>query len=192
MSAAEHSRDDAEPPSRLLSSRFTVSFSIDEAVDASSVPPREKITTWVEHAIAGIPTTDKKPAHFDVSVSVVDEATIQSLNSEYRSNNKPTNVLSFPSGMPLLDADSDAGTDELGFQALGDIVVCQSVIVHEAHEQNKTIEHHFAHMLVHSVLHLFGYDHQVEHEANLMEALEIQLLSNLSIPNPYQLSFQSS
>ncbi len=187
MSAAEHSRDDAEPPSRHSSTRFTVSISIDDAVDKATVPHFEKITAWTEHAILGIPIFDKKDTHYEVSVAVVDESTIQSLNSEYRSKNQPTNVLSFPSDMPQL-----AGNEgELGFQALGDIVVCHAVILQEALAQEKSTEHHFAHMLVHSVLHLAGYDHEVEEEASRMEALEIQLLSDLSIPNPYQLSFQS-
>jgi len=144
MSAAEHSRDDAEPPSR--------------------------------------------PTHFEVSVSVVDEAAIQALNLEYRFKDQPTNVLSFPSGMPLFSTNPD----EMPYQVLGDVVVCQSVITREASEHNKSTEHHFIHMLVHSLLHLFHYDHETESDAAVMEALEIQLLAELSIPNPYQLSFQNT
>lgn len=186
MSAAEHSRDDAEPPSRL-SHIYSVSITIDDAVDESSVPPSEHITAWIEHVILGVEAEDNKPTHFEVSVSVVDESAIQALNRDFRSTNKPTNVLSFPSGMPVLA--TDAG--EPAYKALGDVVVCLPVIVKEAAEQRKTAEHHFAHMLVHSVLHLFGYDHEAEEDANAMEALEIQLLRELSIPNPYQLSFQN-
>ena len=84
-----------------------------------------------------------------------------------------------------------AEAGDTSFQTLGDIVVCQPVIVQEAEAQNKSTQHHFAHMIVHSVLHLFGYDHETEEDALAMEALEIQLLDQLSIPNPYQLSFQN-
>jgi len=185
MSAAEYSRDDSEPPSRPLS-QYSVSISIDDALDSSTVPPSEQINAWVEHVIPSVPANEQKAIHFDVSVSVVDENAMQTLNREYRSKDKPTNVLSFPSGMPLMAAEPG----NLSFQALGDIVICQPVMVSEAIEQNKPIEHHFAHMLVHSVLHLFGYDHETQAEAETMEALEIKMLSELSIPNPYQLSFQ--
>lgn len=184
MSAAEQSRDDAEPPSRL-SNLYSVSVTIDDAVDETSVPPSEQITAWIEHVILGV-EQDNNPIHYEVSVSVVDERAIQALNHKFRSNNKPTNVLSFQSAMPVLET----AAHEPNYQALGDVVVCQSVIIKEAAEQHKTLEHHFAHMLVHSVLHLFGHDHEVEDDASAMEALEIQLLSDLSIPNPYQLSFQ--
>jgi len=163
MSAAEYSRDDSEPPSRPLS-QYSVSISIDDALDSSTVPPSEQINAWVEHVIPSVPANEQKAIHFDVSVY----------------------VLSFPSGMPLMAAEPG----DLSFQALGDIVICQPVIVSEAIEQNKPLEHHFAHMLVHSVLHLFGYDHETQAEAKTMEALEIKMLSELSIPNPYQLSFQ--
>jgi len=182
MSASELSRDDAEPPSRSL---LTIDLSIADDIDASAVPTLEQLRLWVEHTLSASRHT---PSHtlFELSLSVLDSAAIQALNLEYRNKNAPTNVLSFPSDMPALPADHTAPV----LQALGDIVVCQSVVAQEASEQGKPLQHHWAHMVVHSVLHLLGYDHIQSDEAHTMEALEVQVLAELSIPNPYQVSFQ--
>ena len=120
--------------------------------------------------------------HYELSLSVVDAPAIQTLNRDYRDKDAPTNVLSFPSGMPLMPAIEDARATRV----LGDIVICQSVIAYEAEVQAKSIQHHWAHMIVHSVLHLFGHDHIQPDEALAMEALEIKLLDRLSVSNPYQ------
>lgn len=111
-----------------------------------------------------------------VLVRIVDETQSAELNQQYRKKTGPTNVLSFPFETP----------PEIPDDHLGDLVICAPVIVAEAKEQEKREADHWAHMLVHGVLHLQGYDHLTETEAEEMEALEIQLLSRLDITNPYK------
>lgn len=105
-----------------------------------------------------------------LSILLTNDDHIQQLNRDFRNKDKPTNVLSFPDG-----------EDDY----LGDIAVAFETIKREAEEQNKTIHHHFIHMLVHGVLHLKGYDHESDEEAEEMEALEIKILADMGIKNPY-------
>lgn len=117
----------------------------------------------------------------EIGVACVDLAESQQLNLQYREKDKPTNVLSFPSDipeevLPMLDA-----------FPLGDLVICIPVVLQEAVEQKKTAQEHFAHLLVHGVLHLLGYDHETsDEEAEEMEGLEVEILAKLNIDNPYQ------
>lgn len=117
----------------------------------------------------------------EIGVACVDLEESQQLNLQYREKDKPTNVLSFPSDipeevLPMLDA-----------LPLGDLVICIPVVLQEALEQKKTAQNHFAHLLVHGVLHLLGYDHETSDEdAEEMEGLEIEILAKLNIANPYQ------
>lgn len=111
-----------------------------------------------------------------VLVRIVDETESAELNQQFREKAGPTNVLSFPFETP----------PEIPDNHLGDLVLCAPVIAAEAKEQEKREADHWAHMLVHGVLHLQGYDHLTETEAEEMEALEIHLLSGLGISNPYQ------
>jgi len=101
---------------------------------------------------------------------------VQELNRDYRGKDKPTNVLSFPFEAP-------AG---ITMPLAGDLVICAPVVEQEAADQNKTLESHWAHMVVHGMLHLQGHDHTDDKEAETMEALEIQLLAQLGFANPYQ------
>jgi probable rRNA maturation factor len=110
----------------------------------------------------------------EIAVAIATKAEIQNFNKDYRNLDKPTNVLSFPSGVPTEIAD-----------ILGDIIICFEVVEIEAQEQNKTFENHLIHMLVHGFLHLLGYDHIDEKDATKMENLEIEILSELKIANPY-------
>ena len=118
--------------------------------------------------------------HCEVGLACVDHAESQQLNLNYRQKDKPTNVLSFPADipadiLPMLDA-----------RPLGDLVICIPVVLQEAEQQQKTSQNHFAHLLVHGILHLLGYDHELgEEEAEEMEALEIEILAKLGIGNPY-------
>ena len=106
-----------------------------------------------------------------VSVSIVSPEEIQQLNKQYRNVDKPTNVLSFPNCGDIL----------------GDVVLCNEVITKEAEEQGKTFENHLTHLVIHSILHLLGYDHMSDKEAEKMEALEIEILSKVfNIANPYE------
>lgn len=113
----------------------------------------------------------------EITLRLVDEAEIQSLNKQYRNKNKPTNVLSFPAHIP----------DEVKLEVpfLGDIILCVPVIDREAQEQKKPVLHHWAHMVVHGILHLLNYDHMHEDEAEIMESKEILILNGLNIGNPY-------
>ncbi|EPW3853544.1 rRNA maturation RNase YbeY [Acinetobacter baumannii] len=117
----------------------------------------------------------------EIGIACVDLEESHQLNLQYREKDKPTNVLSFPSDipeevLPMLDA-----------LPLGDLVICIPVVLQEAVEQKKTAQNHFAHLLVHGVLHLLGYDHETSDEdAEEMEGLEIEILAKLNIANPYQ------
>ena len=111
----------------------------------------------------------------EMTVRIVDEDESQTLNATYRDKDKPTNVLSFPFEAP-------PGVE---LPLLGDLVVCKQVVEDEAVEQNKLLSHHWAHMLVHGTLHLLGYDHINDDEAEHMESLEVQILNSLGIDDPY-------
>lgn len=110
-----------------------------------------------------------------MSIAAVNEQAILELNETYRQRPSPTNVLAFPGGEPL------AG----GPVHLGDIVLCAGIIGREAREQHKAIEWHWAHMIIHGMLHLLGHDHQDGEEAATMERLEVRLLASIGIPDPY-------
>jgi probable rRNA maturation factor len=135
------------------------------------LPSDQAISHWVETALQG-----RVPQDTELCVRLVDKPEIQALNLEYRHKDKPTNVLSFPMDLP----------EEIEIPLLGDIVVCAPVVFEEAKAQGKAYEDHFAHMLVHGCLHLLGYDHISDEEAEIMEPLEISILASIEIPNPYQ------
>jgi probable rRNA maturation factor len=116
------------------------------------------------------------------SLRLTSAAEIQQLNKDYRHKDKATNVLSFPMELPK---DIDIGMPE---NILGDIALCVSVINDEAKQQSKSINSHWAHMVVHGMLHLQGYDHVDETEAAEMEQLEINILNKLSFPDPYSVT----
>lgn len=113
-------------------------------------------------------------------IRVVDEKEGRQLNRQFRDKDAATNVLSFPAATPLL-------SEQAAYQAnyLGDIVLCAPVIKREASEQGKTHDAHWAHMLIHGILHLQGYDHLTEAEAADMESREVELLAELGYPDPY-------
>ena len=119
----------------------------------------------------------------EVTIRLVDEGEITQLNRDYRGKDKPTNVLSFPVESDFDFIDQLEG--DAGFNLLGDVIICHSVIVKEAKEQSKKVLDHYAHMVVHGILHLCGYDHQDEQEAEKMETLEVRILAVKQIANPY-------
>lgn len=123
-------------------------------------------------------TLDKRTASTEVTVRIVNTEEMAYLNSTYRHKTGPTNVLSFPFDIPK-------GID-MDIPILGDIVICAEVVNQEAAEQGKTLDAHWAHMIVHGVLHLLGYDHVKESEANIMKALEVDILNKIGFPNPYR------
>ena len=134
-------------------------------------PSTAQFKRWVTTVLK-----NKKPSA-ELTIRIVDKHEITELNATYRQKNKPTNVLSFPFDMPK------ECEDEL--PVLGDIVICAEVIEEEAKAQQKTLEAHWAHMVVHGTLHLLGYDHEQDAEAEIMEAEEIHWLAELGFNNPY-------
>lgn len=138
-------------------------------------PSQEELSNWV--ALARLETT---PAEFEVTIRLVDREESQTLNHSYRSKDKPTNVLSFPFDAPIdLTAEGE-------LTLLGDLVICVPLLAEEAEIANKPIKNHWAHLVIHGILHLQGLDHLEDEEAAAMEALEIQLLAQLGIPDPYR------
>ena len=138
---------------------------------SSHIPSESDIERWVAHILDCNAAADA-----ELSVRIVDEAESQSLNSQYRQKDRPTNVLSFPCELP-------EGVD---VPLLGDIVICAPVVVNEAADQHKNLESHWAHMLIHGTLHLLGYDHIHEEEAEIMESKEIAIMNTLGYPSPYE------
>ena len=120
----------------------------------------------------------------EINILLTDDATLQELNKKHRGRDHPTNVLSFPSLEPsgVFDNKKHEETPVI----LGDIALAFETIQQESLAQNKPFEHHVAHLTVHGVLHLLGFDHEQEEDALMMESLEIKVLSSLMIPNPYQ------
>ena len=120
----------------------------------------------------------------EFSLLFVDNKKISKINNEFRGENKPTNVLSFP--MHVIDCSNFASLETIeGFIMLGDVIFSYEIIEKEANEQNKSFENHFFHLLTHGILHLIGYDHQNDEEADLMEKFEVQILQKFGINSPY-------
>jgi probable rRNA maturation factor len=137
-----------------------------------SCPSLTNFELWANAALAAINHT--KPAAFTLRIAGAVE--VQSLNMQYRNQDKPTNVLSFPADLP----------PELELPDIGDIVICAEIVEQEAFEQKKPLKSHWAHMTVHGILHLLGYDHLEDSEANVMEALETKILTTLGYTAPYE------
>lgn len=113
---------------------------------------------------------------YELSIVLADDAFVQQLNRQYRNIDQPTNVLSF-------SADEE---DEPGIRLLGDVVLAYDTVLQEAQEMGKPVLHHLSHLVVHGILHLLGFDHAAEPEAQQMEAREIAILARLGIADPYQ------
>ena len=142
---------------------------------ASGIPSPDDIRHWVETTLGA--TTPGRNG--DVSVRVVDEDEMRTLNRNFRDQDKVTNVLSFVAGHM-------EGLPPGELPALGDIVVCADVVSREATEQGKAVADHWGHMIVHGTLHLLGHDHVSEPEASAMERLERDILAGLGIADPYK------
>ena len=123
--------------------------------------------------------TDLDKGKSELLIRIVDKAEIQDLNNRYRHKNSSTNVLSFPSEIPVKI------NEAIGETILGDVVICTEVVREEAEKQNKTFDNHLIHIAVHGTLHLLGYDHIKNDDAETMEAMEVKILSGLEIKNPY-------
>lgn len=144
-----------------------LSLSVQYASAASGIPTRSRFRRWAQKALLR-----------DVSLTlrVVDEAEGRELNKAYRGKDYPTNVLTFV-------YDEEIAPDEMIY---GDVVICAPVVEREAQEQGKALIAHYAHMTIHALLHLQGYDHEADDEAAEMEALESRLMLELRYSDPYQ------
>jgi probable rRNA maturation factor len=139
------------------------------AFDAAGLPGVRQLNRWITAAAPSLQEAE-------VVVRIVGEAESAQLNRRYRRRGGPTNVLSF-----RFEAPAHAEVN-----LLGDLVICAPVIAREAREQGKCEAAHWAHMVVHGMLHLQGYDHKTQAQAREMEGLEIEIMASLGYPNPYQ------
>ncbi len=158
----------------------TVQFALRQR---SGIPHPNALRRWAvaafEAAVSERASSLRSPApSLSLTIRIVGTAESRRLNRSWRGKDKPTNVLSFPS-VPA------ASSLQPPAFVLGDLVICAPVVAREAREQKKTSQAHWAHMVVHGVLHLLGYDHEIDRDADLMEAREMTLLANLGYSNPY-------
>jgi probable rRNA maturation factor len=146
------------------------SVEIQTIFESAGQPSEAQIQLWVNTAL------EEFEQDTEIVVRIVDESESAELNEQYRHKQGPTNILSFPVEIP----------EGIDLNLLGDLVICAPVLEKEAQQQNKLLAHHWAHIIMHGVLHLLGYDHLDDEQAEEMESKEIALLQQLNIPNPYQ------
>lgn len=147
---------------------MTIDLDIQNASEFEPVPRQEQFALWVEAALQG-------KDDIELTLRLVDKSESRELNARFRGKDQPTNVLSFPAELP----------PGIHIPLLGDIVICAPLVEEEAQAQDKHLQEHWAHLVIHGVLHLLGYDHQVEQDAIEMERVEVELLASLGIGNPY-------
>ena len=148
---------------------------IQVAEEAADVPEPPQLSAWADAALDAV----DRPGSA-ITVRVVGEAEGRALNRDFRGRDHATNVLSFP--FPEVPPEAIA---ELGAPYVGDLAVCAPIVAREADEQGKPLHAHWAHMVVHGVLHLAGHDHAEPAQAERMEALERRILARLGFPDPY-------
>ena len=137
------------------------------------LPEQAQLEQWVKAAV--LAASDKPRDEAELTVRIVNSEESQQLNYQYRNKNKHTNVLSFPFQNP----------PGITLPLLGDLIICKEVVEKEAKEQQKLLTSHWAHMLIHGTLHLLGYDHINDDEAETMERIETTLMIELGFSDPY-------
>jgi probable rRNA maturation factor len=150
-----------------------LSLDVQRASRRRDLPSDTLLRRWARAAL--LHDSDHAEGRAELTIRIVNDSESQMLNRDYRGKDKPTNVLSFPFEAPV----------DVSNHYLGDLAICANVVASEAVEQDKLLNHHWAHMVVHGVLHLLGYDHIKNAEAEQMEALERTILASLNIPDPY-------
>lgn len=151
-----------------MSAHLTIDMQI--ASTSQYLPSKDEFHTWAAAAVGNL------REHAEISLRIVDLEEGTALNKHWRNKNTPTNVLSFPSDLP----------PELGLPLLGDIVICAPVIEREASQQHKQLQSHWAHMVIHGILHLLGFDHLDDQQAEIMETLEKNIMETLNFCDPYK------
>jgi len=151
-----------------------VELEVQRGTTSVSVAGEGQFQLWVEVALAG------KGNDFTLVIRIVDEQEARRYNREYRAKDHATNVLSFPAELP------EGLPAEIRKTQIGDLLICAPVVAREATQQHRPEIDHWAHLTIHGVLHLLGYDHQQSEDAVAMESLETEILRNLGISDPYQ------
>lgn len=149
---------------------MALDLTVQKISSAAEVPSETTLHAWCASAL------NRLGKNGSITIRVVDDDEMVALNGTYRGARKTTNVLAFPTTLPV----------ELAESFLGDVVICAPRVVEEARQQGKVTNAHWAHLTVHGTLHLLGYDHQVAPEAETMEQLEVELLASLGFDNPYR------
>jgi probable rRNA maturation factor len=152
-----------------MTAKLNIALTIQTPLWKSRLKPYKKTVQEILDVALSETNLKNKSEIFEVAVVLADDEFVRGLNKEFRGKDKPTNVLSFPNESP----------------ELGDIILAIETIEREAKEQGKTFHEHTAHLLVHGFLHLLGYDHEQEKDAEKMERKEIKILKSLGIKNPY-------
>lgn len=146
-------------------------INVDVQRKVKALPKDEDLIKWVKGILSS-----EQHGDTEITIRFVDENESAELNKQYRQKTGSTNVLSFPFEMPA----------EVNLSLLGDLVICSEVVERQAKEQNKSELAHWAHMVVHGTLHLLGYDHETDNDAEIMENKEIKILSQLGYSDPYR------
>ncbi|MDW6025184.1 rRNA maturation RNase YbeY [Mesorhizobium sp. BAC0120] len=176
MKAAKARRDSSAPESLAKEA----GIAIDLAVEAGQWPPEPELSQLTRRAVDAVLAEIRASgaAHSELSLVFTDDAHIRTLNAGWRGKDKPTNVLSFPAFPGRLHGQLPP--------MLGDVVLAAETVASEAEAEGKPVADHIAHLIVHGVLHLIGYDHETDVEAEEMEQMERRVLAGLRIPDPYK------
>ena len=145
---------------------------VQNACNSKNLPTEKHFQQWIDAVFSTLTHKD-----IELTIRLVNIEESQQLNLQYRNINKPTNVLSFPFEVP----------EGIELNLLGDLVICSQVVEEEAIAQNKALFDHWAHMVIHGCLHLLGYDHINDIDADEMESIEVNILNKLTITNPYNI-----
>lgn len=149
---------------------------IQRAITSGDIPGDEQFQRWIR----AVPGT--KTQKFELTIRIVDEPEAQRFNREYRGRDYPTNVLSFPAELP------EGLPEDVRQSQLGDLLICAPVVASEALELQRPASDHWAHLTIHGILHLLGYDHELTAAAVVMESLETKILRDLGVSDPYQVN----
>ncbi len=185
-SAKKTVKTTAKPKQRKPVVAKTMQLDVQVGATRDSVPSNKRLLTWAQaayevHHAAHTRGRMRRVPPVQLSLRVVGAAESRKLNRQWRDEDHATNVLSFPAGvMPDIDG---------AVPSLGDLAICVPIVKREAKVQGKTLDAHWAHMMIHGTLHLLGYDHDVERDAQVMEACEIAILESFGYANPYELSW---